>query len=83
MQNTDNASLPPGPFTRAQAEAVAARYLNVTVEDDLGTHFRLVIRDSCGLLIWRDWNFAPQAGVMLNRCLASDGIPVLPQTQRR
>ena len=83
MQTTDNTSLPPGSFTRAQAEAMAARYLNVTVEDDLGTHFRLVIRDSSGMLIWRDWNFAPQAGEMLNRYLISDGIPVLPQTQRR
>ncbi|EMN3919849.1 DUF905 family protein [Citrobacter farmeri] len=79
MQTTDNASLPPGPFTRAQAEAVAARYLNVTVEDDQGTHFRLVIRDCSEMLIWRDWNFAPQAGEMLNRYLISDGIPVSPQ----
>ena len=79
MQNTDNASLPAGPFTRTQAEAMAARYLNVTVEDDQGTHFRLVIRDCRGMLIWRDWNFAPQAGEMLNRCLISDGIPVSPQ----
>ncbi|MBJ8825218.1 DUF905 family protein [Citrobacter freundii] len=62
---------------------MAARYLNVTVEDDLGTHFRLVISDSSGMLIWRDWNFAPHAGVMLERCLASDGTPVSPQTQNR
>ncbi|HAW2355285.1 TPA: DUF905 domain-containing protein [Escherichia coli] len=31
------------------------------------------------MLIWRDWNFAPQAGEMLNRYLISDGIPVSPQ----
>ena len=70
MQTTDNASLPPGPFTRRQAEAMAARP---------GPHFRLVIRDCRGMLIWRDWNFAPQAGEMLNRYLISDGIPVSPQ----
>ncbi|HCD1276005.1 DUF905 domain-containing protein [Citrobacter amalonaticus] len=79
MQTTDNASLPAGPFTWAQAKAMAAHYLNVTVEDDLGTHFRLVIRDCRGMLIWRDWNFAPQAGEMLNRYIISDGIPVSPQ----
>ena len=39
MQNTDNASLPAGPFTRTLAEAMAARYLNVTVEDDQGPIF--------------------------------------------
>ena len=39
MQTTDNASLPPGPFPRRQAEAMAARYLNVTVEDDQGPIF--------------------------------------------
>ncbi|EPJ4165720.1 DUF905 family protein [Citrobacter freundii] len=79
MQNTDNIALPSGPFTRKQAEAVVAIYLNATIEDDQGSHFQLVIRDCSEMLIWRDWNFAPQAGEMLNRCLISDGIPVSPQ----
>ncbi|EAA4684034.1 DUF905 domain-containing protein [Salmonella enterica] len=26
------------------------------------------------MLIWRAWNFAPGAGVMLNRYIASDSI---------
>ncbi|EFS7079442.1 DUF905 domain-containing protein, partial [Salmonella enterica] len=49
-------------------------YTNVAIEDDQGSHFRLVIRDTDGMLIWRDRNFAPGAGVMLNRYIASDGI---------
>ncbi|EOZ9390545.1 DUF905 family protein [Enterobacter cancerogenus] len=63
-------------FTRAQTEAIAAAYINIAIEDDQGTHFRLVIRDTDGRLIWHDWNFAPNAGVILNRYIASDGIPV-------
>ncbi|WP_193163256.1 DUF905 family protein [Enterobacter ludwigii] len=77
MRNHHFPSLPQGTFTRAQAEAIAAAYTNVTIEDDQATHFRLVIRDTDGMLIWRDWNFAPEAGVMLNRYIVSDGIPVL------
>jgi hypothetical protein len=52
-------SLPSRAFTRAQAEAIAAVYINIAIEDDQGSHFRLVIRDTDDMLIWRDWNFAP------------------------
>jgi Bacterial protein of unknown function (DUF905). len=74
MHNTDNPPLPSGLFTHRQADVVVAMYQNVAIEDDLGTHFRLVIRDTDGMLIWRDWNFAPGAGVMLNRYIAGDDI---------
>lgn len=76
MKNYQTPTLPSGAFTRAQAEAVAAVYINIAIEDDQGSHFRLVIRDIDNTLIWRDWNFAPNAGVMLNRYIASHGISV-------
>lgn len=74
MQNTDDNPLPPGPLTRRQAEVVVVFYLNVAIEDDQGTHFRLVIRDSEGKLIWRAWSFEASAGEWLNRHIASHGI---------
>lgn len=74
MQNTDDTLLPPGPFTRRQAEAVVALYHNIAIEDDQESHFRLVIRDSDGQLLWRAWNFEASAGEWLNRYLLSHGV---------
>ena len=62
--------LPEGPFSREQAMAVTTAYRNVLIEDDQGTHFRLVIRNAEGQLRWRCWNFEPDAGKQLNSYLA-------------
>lgn len=75
MSQPESTLLSDGPFTRSDAEVIVSLYTNITIEDDQGTHFRLVIRDTDGCLIWRDWNFAAEAGVMLNRFIDSDGIP--------
>ena len=74
MHNTDDIPIPTGPFTRRQAEVIVSAYQNVAIEDDQGTHFRLVIRDSEGQLIWRAWNFEASAGEWLNRYIASQGV---------
>lgn len=66
--------LPNDNFTRQQAEAVAVCYHNVAIEDDQGTHFRLVIRDDEGYLIWRAWSFEANGGDGLNRYIESHGI---------
>ncbi|HAS1940643.1 MULTISPECIES: DUF905 domain-containing protein [Enterobacteriaceae] len=65
--------LPPGPFTRQQAEAVTRRYRNISIEDDLGSHFRLVVRDSDDRMVWRAWSFEPDAGEGLNRYIRQYG----------
>lgn len=75
MPDDNNPLLSGGPFTRSQASAVVAAYRNVAIEDDQGTHFRLVIRDSDNQLVWRAWNFEASAGYWLNRYLLSHGIP--------
>ena len=75
MPDTGNPLLPDGSFTRRQAEAIVAAYQNVTIEDDQSTHFRLVLRDREGQLLWRAWNFEPDTGFWFNRYLLSLGIP--------
>lgn len=65
-------TLPDGRFTRMQASKVAAQYQNVAIEDEQGTHFRLVVRHE-GCMVWQAWNFEPDAGWMLNRYIAHYG----------
>jgi len=45
----------------------------VAIEDDQGTHFRLVVR-VFGQMVWRDWNFAAEAGAGLNKYIISNGV---------
>ena len=66
--------LPPGPFTRQQAEAVTRRYRNISIEDDHDNHFRLVVRDSEGPMVWQAWRFEPDACEGLNRYIRKSGI---------
>ncbi|MCM7327529.1 DUF905 domain-containing protein [Enterobacter hormaechei] len=66
--------LPSGPFTRQQADAITSRYQNVAIEDDQCRHFRLVVRDSDGRMVWRAWSFETDAGEGLNRYIRQYGI---------
>lgn len=66
--------LPPGPFTRQQAEAIISQYQNIAVEDDQHSHFRMVVRDAEGQMFWRAWNFEPDAGEGLNCYIRQYGI---------
>lgn len=72
--NTDDIPLPSGPFTHRQAEVIVSAYQNVSIEDDQGSHFLLVVRDSEGRMVLRAWSFETDAGEGLNRYIRQYGI---------
>ncbi|EEV6495591.1 DUF905 family protein [Escherichia coli] len=63
-----------GSFSYGQAVAVITAYRNVFIQDDPGTHFRLVIRNAEGQLRWCCRNSEADAGKQLNAWLASEGL---------
>lgn len=73
MKNENHVLLPEDTFTRQQAQTVADAYENIAIEDDQGTHFRLVVRID-GQMVWRAWDFQPEAGAEFNKYIVSDGV---------
>lgn len=53
---------------------VTAAFSNVFIEDDQGTHFRLVVREPSGCLIWRAFNFEVEAGRGLRTDINRSGV---------
>lgn len=68
------AALGDGAFTREQAVIITAVFSNVFIEDDQGSHFRLVVREPSGALIWRAFNFESEAGYWLRRHITQSGV---------
>lgn len=80
LTQTDNtemrcvAALGDGAFTREQARNIAAAFTNVFIEDDQGSHLRLVVREPSGSLIWRAFSFEHDAGYGLRKYINSRSV---------
>lgn len=64
--------LPPGPFTGDKRKRSLPRTA-ISHSKTTGGHFRLVV-DTEGRMVWRAWNFEPDAGEGLNRYIRTSGI---------
>nr|WP_089418969.1 DUF905 family protein [Escherichia coli] len=53
---------------------VSAGITDINIEDDQGIHVRLIVRDTEGRMVWRAWNFEPDAGEGFNRYIHRSGI---------
>lgn len=67
------AALGNGTFTREQAVNVTAAFSNVYI-DDQGSHFRLVVCEPFGSLIWSAYSFEYDAGRGLRKYINTWGI---------
>jgi len=68
------AALGNGTFTREQAMNVTAAFSNVFIDDDQGSHFRLVVREPSGSLIWSAFSFEYDGGYGLRQYISSRGV---------
>lgn len=68
------AALGDNAFSREQAASVTAAFSNVFIEDNQGSHFRLVVREPSGVLIWRAFSFEHDAGYWLRKYINSRGV---------
>ena len=68
------AALGDGAFTREQAAMVIAAFSNVFIEDEQGSHFRLVVREPSGVLIWSAFSFEHDAGYWLRKYINNRGV---------
>ncbi|WP_416413883.1 DUF905 family protein [Pantoea sp. App145] len=68
------AALGNGMITREQAVNVTAAFSNVYIDDDQGSHFRLVVCEPFGSPIWSAYSFDNYAGNGLRKYINSWGI---------
>ncbi|WP_099258408.1 DUF905 family protein [Erwinia amylovora] len=75
------AALGNGTFTREKALNVTAAFSNVFIDDDQGSHFRLVLREPSGSFIWSAFSFEYDAGYGMRQSINSHGVvkPLIDQ----
>lgn len=62
-------------FTREQALNVTAAFSNVFIDDDDGSHFRLVLCDPSGEYIWSGFSWESDSGIGLRYKINLHGEP--------